>query len=216
MSWSLNEVEGLARKAARGAGMSWGLAEEAGKATRWLVSHNLPGAEILAQLLTQNDGTDYAALCPVTTTGLWHAPQGPLCPLIAGATICDHAAHLTDEEGFALGPTSYPMMLLPFAAGLAQLSGTSVAVSWPGSAAVLTQEGNMSLTEDITLMADHATIVQIAATASPIVPASPCVWRADIPADVAETLGALAHRTYAPDTPESRLAGAGAGLTDND
>ena len=31
-----------------------------------------------------------------------------------------------------------------------------------------------------------------------------------------ETLGRLAHRTYAPATPESRLAGAGAGLTDND
>ena len=29
-------------------------------------------------------------------------------------------------------------------------------------------------------------------------------------------LGRFAHRTYAPATQESRLAGAGAGLTDND
>ena len=31
MSWSLGEIEGLAKKATRGAGYSWGLAEEAGR-----------------------------------------------------------------------------------------------------------------------------------------------------------------------------------------
>ena len=33
MNLSLNEVDAMAKKAARGAGYSWGLAEEAGKAT---------------------------------------------------------------------------------------------------------------------------------------------------------------------------------------
>ena len=36
MHASLNEIESLCKKAARGAGMSWGLAEEAGKAAKWL------------------------------------------------------------------------------------------------------------------------------------------------------------------------------------
>ena len=36
MNVSMNEVESMAKTAARGAGYSWGLAEEAGKATRWL------------------------------------------------------------------------------------------------------------------------------------------------------------------------------------
>ncbi|THF93305.1 MAG: DUF3726 domain-containing protein, partial [Sulfitobacter sp. SK025] len=31
MIYSLNEIEALSRKAARGAGMSWGLAEETGQ-----------------------------------------------------------------------------------------------------------------------------------------------------------------------------------------
>ena len=38
MSYSLNEFEALALKAARGAGLPWGLAEEAGKAVRILSS----------------------------------------------------------------------------------------------------------------------------------------------------------------------------------
>ncbi|MFV1875593.1 hypothetical protein [Nioella sp.] len=35
-------------------------------------------------------------------------------------------------------------------------------------------------------------------------------------ANTVAALNAFAHRTYAPATEESRLAGAGAGLTDND
>ena len=38
-SLSRNEVASLCMKAARGAGMSWGLAEEAGFAAAWLVQH---------------------------------------------------------------------------------------------------------------------------------------------------------------------------------
>ncbi|WP_172978117.1 DUF3726 domain-containing protein [Roseovarius sp. THAF27] len=35
MTWSLNEIEALARKPTRGAGYPWGLAEETGRAARW-------------------------------------------------------------------------------------------------------------------------------------------------------------------------------------
>ena len=50
---SLNEIESLALKAARGAGMSWGLAEEAAVAASWLAARSLPWAETLADLLAQ-------------------------------------------------------------------------------------------------------------------------------------------------------------------
>ena len=40
--------------------------------------------------------------------------------------------------------------------------------------------------------------------------------RVDIPQDILDRLNSLAHKTYAPATEESRLAGAGAGLSDND
>ena len=48
---SSNEVDALAKKAAKGAGMPWGLAAEAGKATRWLADRGLPGPAVLADLL---------------------------------------------------------------------------------------------------------------------------------------------------------------------
>ncbi|HBM69159.1 MAG TPA: DUF3726 domain-containing protein, partial [Rhodobacteraceae bacterium] len=36
MSYSLNELQALARKAARGSGVPWGIAEEAAMAARYL------------------------------------------------------------------------------------------------------------------------------------------------------------------------------------
>ena len=60
MSWSLGEIRALAIKAARGAGMPWGMAEEAGFASHWLLQQGLPGTELLATLLTLHDKTDAA------------------------------------------------------------------------------------------------------------------------------------------------------------
>ena len=44
MSWSLGETGAIALKATRGAGMTWGLAEEASEAIVWLQGRGLPGA----------------------------------------------------------------------------------------------------------------------------------------------------------------------------
>ena len=51
MSWSLVETRAMATKATRGAGYSWGLAEEAGFAVHWLQLNGAPGVEALARLL---------------------------------------------------------------------------------------------------------------------------------------------------------------------
>ncbi|HAG24232.1 MAG TPA: DUF3726 domain-containing protein, partial [Alphaproteobacteria bacterium] len=53
MSWSLGETAALALKAARGAGMSWGLAEETAASVVWLHSRGLPGISALCSYLGQ-------------------------------------------------------------------------------------------------------------------------------------------------------------------
>ena len=216
MTWSLNEVEGLARKAARGSGLSWGLSEEAGKSARWLESKGLPGAEILSALLTLNDGKSYETICPEATSGHWDAKGGHLCPLIAGTTICDHASDLKAGHDIDLGKTTYPMLLLPLIAGAARLSGKVIEVTWQGMTAIVTADGDIGFSEDTALLASEVEAVSIRATEAQADNVLAQRLRVDIPGDIAAALGAFAHRTYAPDTPESRLAGAGAGLTDND
>lgn len=216
MSWSLNEVEGLARKAARGSGQSWGLAEEAGKCVRWLVRRDLPGPELLAELLTRNQNASYETLCPHESSSDWQAKGGSLCPVISGAVLCDHADRIAENSSFALGPVSCPLLLLPFAAGTAEITGRAIKISWSGTSAVMSPDGALHIAQDTTLKTDQADAVKIIAIPASHGSTRPEVSRCEIPQDTAQILESFAKRTYAPDTPESRLAGAGAGLTDND
>ena len=53
IEWSLNELDLMVRRATRGAGLHWGLAEEAGKATRWLCSFGFDGVGLLLEELDE-------------------------------------------------------------------------------------------------------------------------------------------------------------------
>ena len=132
MTWSLNEIEALARKAARGGGMAWGLAEEAGKATRWLCAAGWPGATALADLLLTNDGAAWEAIRPRTDTDTWTARDGILCPTAAGAALTDRAADLAAGHTIRLQNVSRPILLIPHAAWAAETTGTALDIRWPG------------------------------------------------------------------------------------
>ena len=86
LTLTLYEAEALARSAARGARLPWGMAEEAGRAVRALEVAGLPGLDALALRLTF---------------------AGP-CPLALGCAISDGAAPPQEADLAA------PILLLPF------------------------------------------------------------------------------------------------------
>lgn len=217
MSWSLNEIESLARRAARGAGMSWGLAEEAGKAVRWLAAAGWPGGAALAALLAAEDGAEAETLRPDPADGRWRARGGLLCPIATGAALCDRAAALAMGGGMTLGPVAQPILLVPYMAWAADATGAQLRIAWPG-ATIARGRGETRAAFDgpAALAAARAEEVRIGAGAAPGGQAITQVWRGEIGEATAHALSEFARRTYAPATPESRLSGAGAGLTDND
>ena len=83
---SLNELEALARKAARGAGLPWGLAEDAGWAVRWLEARELPAATLLAHWL---DRRPRSTPVPQRDKGIWTGGNAPLCPLVTGPMLAE-------------------------------------------------------------------------------------------------------------------------------
>ncbi|MGR3648596.1 MAG: DUF3726 domain-containing protein, partial [Shimia sp.] len=201
MNLSLNEVEATAKKAARGAGHTWGMAEEAAKATRWLCSRGIDGCGNLARLLTSDDVETGSTLTLETDT--LRSKAGSLCPLIAGACIADRAEAL-GSDGWNLQNVASPIMLLPFAAQIAARTGQPIALSASEFSAVTDSE-TLTL---IGVWKDHANRLTIQTKnekgASPRV----CT-RANPDKRDWETLQSLAHRTYAPATEASRLKGAG-------
>ena len=214
MSFALNEVEAMAKKATRGVGYSWGLAEEAGKAARWLCAHGLDGPKALARTLTKTDGSDLKKMTPVSLQGDWYSEGGELCPLVTGAALADSASSWA-KNGLIINNVIAPAMVLPFAALSARMLGSQVTVTWGGVSAVL--DGSV-----ISLEISHPeslleTAEQILVrTGGQLDEPLPEQGRAS-PEEVDwNILNQFAARIYAPATEESRLKGAGAGLSDND
>lgn len=213
MNFSLNEVETIAKKAARGAGYSWGMAEEAAKATRWLCAHGLDGCASLASLLGRTDGAVLADMMPKALNGEWEAPSGQLCPVLAGAAMSDCATRLTQTD-IEMAAVIEPVLILPFAAVAARQLGATISVVCDGID--VTTDGTAISWNDTSSLASpdvkKLTICKgghFERTTSRHNRATPdvAVW---------DKLQSLAARTYAPATAESRLLGAGTGVSDND
>lgn len=224
---ALNEVEVMGKRAARGVGLPWGIAEEAGKAVRWLTALGFPGVEQLADILTHHDKLLFAELAPIDIDAVWQAPAGQLCPLIAGAALSDRAAEVAGGRVIELGPTTQPLLLAPYAAGAVRLTGTAMTLGWDDVVVVLTPDGvaiegnHETLTARSTEGVRCHSINELAAPGNELaapVDEPPALMLAPVhePAVPAwDCLAAFAHRTFAPATEASRLSGAGAGLSDN-
>ncbi|MCR9138657.1 MAG: DUF3726 domain-containing protein [Alphaproteobacteria bacterium] len=214
--FSLNEIEAMGKRAARGAGLSWGLAEEAGKAARWLSAQNLPGPDLLFSVLQKTDGRPPSERAPVSITGVWQAPAGPLCPLVTGSTLCDQAPELADGRTIRLGPTLQPLLLAPYLAAAAKLSGSAFELAWDDVVLLMDAETLSYADDETSLNPDIAQSVRCRQTASDL--RHPRKKRSvlAVNSDVWEGLNILAMRTFAPATEASRVAGAGTELSDND
>ena len=210
MNLSLNEVEALAKKATRGAGYPWGLAEEAAKATRWLCERDVDGCSELAGLLEQSDGSDLSHWSPVDEGTTW-VPRGKkLCPIITGAALSDRANDLRSAE-LRIKRVEHPLLLAPFAGWSARHLETTVALAWDETV-VCTDGHDLSIEGSASDGSGDVTVLTGGDMARP----NQRRTRSEPRSGDFDALNRFAQKTYAPATEESRLKGAGAGLSDND
>ena len=190
---SLSEIQATAKKATRGAGLSWGIAEEAARATAflWRLGYDSPSA--LAGLLTAyKDGTATPANCP----------------LHQGAKLCDSPA-----DAVTLHNIHHPLLMLYFVQELTAEAAGSVLLTFDTCQFEAHADGICEgffapvTRADVTIEAHPKTAGFVPRLPHPRCAVDPTAWA---------TLAAFEHKTYAPATEASRLAGAGAGLSDND
>ncbi len=209
--YSLAEIDAQCRKAARGAGCAWGIAEEAGRAARWLAAYGLPGPKVLAELFS---GARSCKLTVPEEAGPWCADK-PICPLPFGAALADRAVQMAKQGGMSASEVAWPLLMLPQAGRASEALGQPVSVRWDGFSAICMPQG-LWIGEDAAMLSKVGTAFHSA----------PCIAAEHLRPPGREAcqvddwdwaiLDGFAHRTYVPATEASRLAGAGAGLTDND
>jgi len=216
MTYSLNEIEAISKKAARGAGFSWGMSEEAGKAVRWLVAYGFAGAEAFADLLETSNGLSRADFAPREVSHMMAPADGPMCPIACGAVLCDAAARLTRDGGTAMLRVAHPLLVVPFAAAAAGILRKPVTIGW-GDLAIVVDASDVWVSDpQDELNAPWVDRIDYQrggqADGTPKRPS----FRGTVSPEAQATLAKFAHRTYAPATEESRMFGAGAGIADND
>lgn len=212
---SRNEIESLALKAARGAGMCWGLAEEASVAAGWLAERGLPWAETLVGVLGEAQATS-----PPRIEGHTLAPSHlgtRLCPIMTGALLSDLGLPATPLE---VRDVLAPLWLAPFLARWAEPE-RGASLSW-GEVRLLVAQSDTSGADSAPAAALAAvTASRVAIALAPIDRSRPLQPHPEpsghaAPDDAWHRLQAYEHRSYVPASTQSRVAGAGAGLLDND
>ena len=186
-SLSLSEVQDLCAKAARGAGLDWGLAEEAGFAARWLYARGLDGPASLHNFLEEEGAKN--------------------SPLVVGTTIADRAATVSTV------PVQNPLLMLPFLYLASNELGRTAQLSWRGFQVLVTPTG--MIRGNVRELASEALAdVSIMFGDDQAVPIyKPTTM--DISPTTLSGLTSLAMKTTVPATAASR-ADAGAGGGDND
>ena len=199
--------------------MTWGLAEEAGKAARWLSGHGLPGVELLLRLLTANDGRAYDTLAPALGDDGWHAAGGYICPLCCGASISDRVGTMASGSVLSLNDVKLPIIIVPFLDHPARASRLGYGLSWPGARASVSERGlTLTLDDPCALEEEEPVDAELSVAEDEDTPPShpPHLGPVTVEASTWAALDDLGKRTYVPASAESRDRGAGAGRTDND
>jgi len=212
---TLAEIESYVRKAAQATGMGWGIAEEAGKAARWLAAFDLPGVEITLAHLEQLAGKDYQQFAPTHLDDVWRAQGDYLCPIITGAALADRSYRMLTGAAFRLGPVAYPILLAAMIGQAARYHRATFTTRWSGVSISCHANGISIEGKKADLLVSETESVKCLQSESTRPQLLPSTMACDIDSEAWLGIDRLAFKTYAPATAESR-AGAGAGLTDND
>ncbi|MEM7428694.1 MAG: DUF3726 domain-containing protein [Pseudomonadota bacterium] len=209
MKTSFDEIKRMSFRALDGAGVPQGVDEESAYATAWLEASGLPGLKLLGDALDGLELEDRRLSPGFEITGArLAADAGGVSAVFLGPGLMDTMIWLAGEHGTAaemdIARLQHPGFLIAFA-GQAKAREAAISVEYPpeqnGAIDVRLRTGPSGETDWNAFAARREQSYQDG-----------------IEADEAAfaRVYAYSRKILVPETEESRLSGAGAGLTDND
>ncbi len=226
MEYSLNQIEQACRKAVRGAGLDWGSAEDAGRGIRWLEWMNLDGIKTLLRVLQLIDHTQGNPIQTREMPGVWTGSNGLLSPLIAGPALADlinarNLAYSNEKFVIELKNIACPLLCAGYLGTAANQANCVATLVWGeveiicGAQPVVGAEEQQVLypdtTPNLTITFDRHSVQP-----EPVAGSLPEIGSRYVDSTSWHQLEKFVHITYVEATEASRLAGAGAGTSDND
>ncbi len=198
--------------------MPWGLADDTGRAVRWLHAFQLDGVSSLAALLERLDHQRPVDHAPESLDGVWQGPGNVLSPIMTGLALSDCLA-LIPERGIETRAIACPILVAGYVGQTILNREQSVTLGWlsiglsiyPDRLAITGDEADLYAVRADRLTCEKALFDRDCSGGR-----YPKVGDTRVNAGAWEKLENRAWLTYVEATEASRLSGAGAGLSDND
>ena len=108
---SFSEIETAVKRATRGIGFSWGVAEEVGKNIRLLEMFGLPGFKNINQYFKVLRNQDFEKISTISTI---NNSKSLYCPITMGLNFFDQSIHLKDANNIEINNLGFPLLFIPF------------------------------------------------------------------------------------------------------
>ncbi|MGE0239289.1 MAG: DUF3726 domain-containing protein [Parvibaculaceae bacterium] len=215
--YSLNEIDAELRKGARGAGLSWGQAEDVGRVARILAASVPQHLDVLAAALESLRDGRHSLRVISDRSGIRATEDRPLSPLVLGPAISDRIEDVARGPLVVTARIGQPCLLVPTLAGMAgrlkrplrlRMNDVDVTIDAdPASAFVRLAPMEIAGGALITALPRSRWVDQTLRPGHGAIAIADGLWR---------RFDGFAALTYVPKSEQSRLMGAGAGLSDND
>ena len=201
---SLSEIDTTSKRATRGAGFPWGIAEEVGKNMRLLELFGLSGIKNLNKFLKHYKEKQFQKITLISDTN--NANKYPFCPIMLGTNFIDQVNLLDQKENIQISNVAFPILFLPFVSRASEIIGKRIFFK------IDEKEFLLNLNQSIYSNYLKNEILEISNTVN----ISFIENNNSFNENEWKELYKLSEDTFVEETESSKINAAGAGLTDND
>ena len=200
---SYSEIDTVVKRATKGVGFNWGVAEEVGKNIKLLEMFGLPGLKNLNDYFNSLKSKKFQNLTFISNH---NQSKIPYCPIISGISFLDQGNELKELINIKIENMSYPILFLPFLSGASEVIGKKISFKFDENIFLFNFNQNIYsnyFSNKILENAKHTEINFIENNNT----FSQEEW---------DNLYKLSTNTFVEESDELKKSAAGAGLTDND
>jgi len=201
---SLSEIDTVSKRATRGAGFDWGIAEEVGKNIRMLEMLGIAGIKNLNHYYKIKVKKNFEKINLIDKENKSNKLE--YCPIIAGVSFLDQVRSLESLSEIKFENIAFPILFLPFVSRASEIVGRKILLKVDSRTFLLNYNTSIysnSLNEGVTTIGNKVVVKFLENQDS----FEENEWK---------ELYTLSEKTFVEENESLKQSAAGAGLTDND
>jgi len=200
---SFSEIDTVVKRATKGVGFNWGVAEEVGKNIKLLEMFGLPGLKNLNDYFNSLKSKKFQNLTFISNH---NQSKIPYCPIISGISFLDQVNELKELINIKIENMSYPILFLPFLSRASEVIGKKISFKFDENIFLFNYNQNIYSNYFSNKILENAKLTEINFIEN----------NNTFSQEEWDNLYKLSTNTFVEESDELKKSAAGAGLTDND